>query len=76
MTLTVDKKGRIHLPAGVREKLGIASQVFAEKQGEKLVLTPINEAADPLERLCSLNIPDGRSLDEISKSIDDEMAGD
>ncbi len=62
-TLTVDSKGRIHLPKKLRERLGLQKVAKATISDNKLVIEP---ASDPLDELAA-------QLDFTFTSIADEL---
>jgi len=62
-TLTVDSKGRIHVPKKLRERLGLKKIAKATISDNKLVIEP---ASDPLDELAA-------QLDFTFISIADEL---
>ncbi len=62
-TLSVDNKGRIHLPKKLRERLGLQKVAKATISDNKLVIEP---ASDPLDELAA-------QLDFTFTSIADEL---
>jgi len=47
----VDKKGRVLIPARIREELNIKNIVEIEVQGKKIILKPVEDPLDSLEKL-------------------------
>ncbi|MGQ9723379.1 MAG: AbrB/MazE/SpoVT family DNA-binding domain-containing protein [Candidatus Jordarchaeum sp.] len=47
----VDKKGRILLPARIRRELNIKNIVEIEVQGKKIIIKPVEDPLNSLEKL-------------------------
>ncbi|MBI4258223.1 MAG: hypothetical protein HY619_04640 [Thaumarchaeota archaeon] len=63
--LTVDRKGRIHMPKKLRDRIGVEKMVKARVSGRKLVIEPIQ---DPLDELAEeIQFTFNSVLDELPK---------
>ncbi|WXG39713.1 MAG: AbrB/MazE/SpoVT family DNA-binding domain-containing protein [Candidatus Freyarchaeum deiterrae] len=47
----VDKKGRIFIPTKIRKELNIKNIVEIEVQGRKIILKPVEDPLDSLEKM-------------------------
>ncbi|MBS7251514.1 MAG: AbrB/MazE/SpoVT family DNA-binding domain-containing protein [Candidatus Freyarchaeota archaeon] len=47
----VDKKGRVLIPSKIREELNIKNIVEIEVQGRKIILKPVEDPLDSLEKV-------------------------
>jgi AbrB family looped-hinge helix DNA binding protein len=47
----VDKKGRVLIPSKIREELNIKNIVEIEVQGKKIILKPVEDPLDSLEKI-------------------------
>jgi len=70
--LTVDGKGRVHLPKDVREEMDIQNQILLEKEKNLLILKPVKKIDDPLKFLASINVKTKKSPVEMKR--EDECA--
>ena len=68
--LSVDKKGRMHLPRELRENLGIADQVLVEKERGTLIVKPVKKIDDPVMFLSSLNVKTKKSPVEMKREAE------
>lgn len=54
--LSLDQKGRLHIPLKVREEVGMYDQVLVEEKQHTLVIKPLPKIDDPLIVLASINV--------------------
>ncbi len=72
------QKGKITIPAGIRQKLGIGEGDYVELQivGNKLVLLPPNTVTNPTELMAGLaeGVPTREPVkQELRKAVADRM---
>ncbi len=64
--LKVDKKGRIHIPKDLREKLGVKKKVRARVERGVISIEPITNVLDRLGREVKFNF---KSVEEVLPSL-------
>ncbi len=73
--LAVDGKGRIQVPATLRNEIGIGREVLAERYEQGLLIRPLPTIVDPIAFLSSINLKTKKSPLELKKEAD-RMLGD
>ena len=69
--LHLDKKGRVHLPIALREKMGAANEVVAETENGLLVLRPLARIDDPVKFLAELQIKTKKTPLEMKREAEE-----
>ncbi|HLD57662.1 MAG TPA: AbrB/MazE/SpoVT family DNA-binding domain-containing protein [archaeon] len=73
--LDVDGKGRVHIPKGIREEMGIQNQVVVEREKDLLILRPIKTIGNPIEFLSKISVKTKKSPVEMKREAEGVFGG-
>jgi len=68
--LSVDKKGRLHIPMELRKEAGIKDQVLVEREKDILILRSVKEIEDPIKFLSSISVKTKKSPVEMKREAE------
>ena len=73
LILSIDKKGRIHLPRELREEIGITDQIIMVPQDHELIIKPLPKIDDPVKFLSSINIKTKKTPLEMKREAEEVL---